>query len=179
GGELEPPEDAPERLKKKAGAFVTIHTHPERRLRGCIGYPEPHYPLIVAVIKAAIAAATQDPRFPPLRTGELERCTLELSVLTPPRALEVPPARLPEVVKVGEHGIIVEKGLRRGLLLPQVAVEEGWDSQEFLSHGCIKAGLLPDCWFDEDTKVYTFTAQVFSEVSPGGEVRLSAASCRR
>jgi len=173
------PGDVPEHLIKRAGAFVTIHTHPEHRLRGCIGYPEPHYPLAVAVVKAAIAAATQDPRFPPLTLEELRRCTIEVSVLTPPELVNAPPSRLPELIKVGEHGIIIERGLRRGLLLPQVAVEEGWDSEEFLSHGCIKAGLLPDCWFDESTKVYTFTATVFSEVSPGGEVELSAASCQR
>ncbi len=179
GVELEPPEDAPERLREKAGAFVTIHTYPEHRLRGCIGYPEPHYPLVEAVIKSAIAAATQDPRFPPVSLEELERCTLELSVLTPPEPLNAPPSKLPEAVRVGEHGIIVEKGLRRGLLLPQVAVEEGWSSEEFLSHGCIKAGLLPDCWFEESTRVYTFTATVFAEVSPGGEVKLMEASCQR
>jgi hypothetical protein len=169
--ELSPPEDAPEKLKEKAGVFVTLETYPTHELRGCIGYPEPIYPLVEATIKAAIAAATQDPRFYPVSLRELEHCTIEVSVLTKPKLLKVSsPREYPEKVKVGKHGLIVEKGLARGLLLPQVPVDEGWTSEEFLSHTCMKAGLMPDCWLDKETKIYTFEGIVFAETSPRGDV---------
>ncbi|NOZ59144.1 MAG: TIGR00296 family protein [Euryarchaeota archaeon] len=172
GRELEPPGDAPEKLRQKAGVFVTLERYPEHELRGCIGYPEPVYPLVEATIRAAISAATQDPRFPPVSPGELERCTVEVTVLTAPRLLEVEsPRQYPEKVQVGRHGLIVERGLARGLLLPQVPVDHGWTAEEFLSHTCIKAGLMPDCWLEEGTKIYTFEGIVFAETSPGGEVR--------
>ena len=140
-------------------------------LRGCIGYPEPVYPLVEATIKAAIAAATQDPRFYPVSLKELGHCIIEVSVLTKPELLKVDsPKEYPEKVEVGRHGLIVERGLARGLLLPQVPVDEGWTSEEFLSHTCMKAGLMPDCWLDEETKIYTFEGIVFAETSPKGEV---------
>ena len=169
--ELAVPEDVPEKLRKKAGVFVTLETYPAHELRGCIGYPEPIYPLVEATIKAAIAAATQDPRFYPLSPEELEHCTIEVSVLTPPKLLKVSsPREYPEKIEVGRHGLIVERGFARGLLLPQVPVDEGWSTEEFLSHTCMKAGLMPDCWLDEGTKIYTFEGIVFAETSPGGEV---------
>ncbi len=169
--ELPVPGDAPEKLKEKAGVFVTLETYPMHELRGCIGYPEPVYPLVEATIKAAIAAATQDPRFYPVSLKELGHCTIEVSVLTKPELLKVDsPKEYPEKVEVGRHGLIVERGLARGLLLPQVPVDEGWTSEEFLSHTCMKAGLMPDCWLDEETKIYTFEGIVFAETSPKGEV---------
>ncbi len=171
GRKLSPPEDAPEKLMEKAGVFVTLESYPAHELRGCIGYPEPVYPLVEATIKAAIAAATQDPRFYPLSLRELEHCTVEVSILTKPELMEVrSPREYPEKIEVGKHGLIVERGFARGLLLPQVPVDERWSTEEFLSHTCVKAGLMPDCWLDEETKIYRFEGIVFAEVSPKGEV---------
>ncbi len=171
GVELPPPEDAPRKLREKAGVFVTLEEYPGHELRGCIGYPEPVYPLVEATIKAAISAATQDPRFPPLTLEELGHCTVEVTVLTKPELLVVEsPREYAGKIEVGKHGLIVERGLAKGLLLPQVPVDHAWSVEEFLSHTCLKAGLLPDCWLEEGTKIYTFEGRVFAETSPGGEV---------
>ncbi|ASJ09859.1 AMMECR1 domain-containing protein [Thermococcus sp. P6] len=174
GRVIKPPEDTPRELMEKMGVFVTLNRHglpPERALRGCIGFPLPIYPLAEATIKAAIYSASEDPRFPPVREDELDDLVVEVSVLTPPELIEGPPVERPLKVKVGRDGLIVEKGIYSGLLLPQVPVEWGWDEEEFLSQTCWKAGLPPDCWLDEDTRVYRFTAEVFEEEKPGGQVR--------
>lgn len=176
-------EDAPERLKNKAGVFVTLETYPHRELRGCIGFPEPVYPLVEGTIKAAIAAAVEDPRFPPMQhRAEMDSITVEVSILTPPELIKVStPQEYPSKVVVGRHGLIVEKGYARGLLLPQVAVEQGWDAEEFLTYTCLKAGLPADCWIDSETRVYRFEGVVFREVEPRGRVveeKLTDKSCR-
>ncbi len=156
---------------ERAGAFVTLKTHPDGRLRGCIGYPEPVLPLSRAVVRAAISAATQDPRFYPLTPAELPRVTVEVSVLTPPEPLMAEDReRLPEMIVVGRDGLIVRAGPWSGLLLPQVPVEWGWDSREFLDQTCLKAGLSPGCWRRPDVEVLRFTAIVFAEESPLGRV---------
>lgn len=162
------------KVEKPYGAFVTLSTYPHRGLRGCIGYPEPILPLYKAVIRAAIAAAFEDPRFPPLQEDELDRITVEVSILTPPERIDdMVDSRfeIPELVEVGRHGLIVRKGLYSGLLLPQVAVEYHWNSEEFLGQTCIKAGLWVDCWLKEGTEVYRFSAEIFEEVSPKGRVQ--------
>lgn len=172
------PADTPERLREKAGVFVTIEKiqrdftgMPRRVLRGCIGFPEPVMPLIEATIEAAIAAATEDPRFEPMLPEELRSVVFEVSVLTPPKILEYEnPEELVEKVKVGRDGIIVERGLLRGLLLPQVPIEYSWGVEEYLSNACIKAGLPPDAWRTSRIKVYTFRARIFAEVYPEGDV---------
>ena len=172
------PADTPERLREKAGVFVTIEKiqrdftgMPRRVLRGCIGFPEPVMPLIEATIEAAIAAATEDPRFEPMLPEELRSVVFEVSVLTPPKILEYEnPEELVEKVKVGRDGIIVERGLLRGLLLPQVPSEYNWGVEEYLSNACIKAGLPPDAWRTSRIKVYTFRARIFAEVYPEGDV---------
>ncbi|MFB3765394.1 MAG: TIGR00296 family protein [Methanotrichaceae archaeon] len=153
---------------EKRGVFVTIHE--EGELRGCIGYPQPVLPLGRAIVDSAINASSRDPRFPPVRPGELPRLEVEVTILTKPEPYNVPKKKLPEVVRVGKDGLIVSKGMYSGLLLPQVAPEWGWDSLEFLSQTCMKAGLPPDAWLDEDTEVLHFEAQIFSEVAPGREV---------
>ncbi|MEE8168112.1 MAG: TIGR00296 family protein [Candidatus Hydrothermarchaeales archaeon] len=165
------PQDTPEKLREKAGVFVTLQTYPTKALRGCIGYPEPVLPLVEATIKAAISSATGDPRFPSLLRDELDKTLIEVSILTPSELIQVssPKDYLTEI-EIGKHGLIAEKGFNRGLLLPQVPVDEGWGIEEFLSHTCVKAGLLPDSWYDEDTKIHRFSGIVFSEVEPGGEV---------
>lgn len=142
-------------LDRARGAFVTLKVDGE--LRGCIGFPLPHGPLAATVQEAAVLAASQDYRFEPLRLEEMGGLKIEISVLSLPR-----PVRNPDEVEVGTHGIIVSKGSNRGLLLPQVPGEYGWDRETFLRHGCLKAGLPEDAW-RKGAKIEVFTAQVFSE----------------
>jgi hypothetical protein len=163
--------EVPECFNKKSGVFVTINKYPSHELRGCIGYPEPHKLLIDALIDSAKSAATRDPRFPPMGADELDKVVVEVSLLTPPELIKVSkPKDYPKNIKIGEDGLIVEKGMYRGLLLPQVPVEWKWDLEEFLSHTCMKAGLMPDCWLDKNVKIYKFSAKIFSEKTPGGDV---------
>ena len=163
-------EELGEKFREKSGAFVTILTYPDRDLRGCIGIPEPIYDLKTSIVESA-RSATRDPRFPPLRESELPKVIIEVTILTPPRLVEVKnPREYLEKIKVGRDGLIAEKGFYRGLLLPQVPVEWGWDVEEFLSQTCIKAGLPPDAWIDEDTKIYSFQGQIFAEKEPYGDV---------
>jgi AmmeMemoRadiSam system protein A len=138
-----------------AGAFVTLRIRGE--LRGCIGYPEPELPLIEAVERCAASAAVSDPRFPPVSLSEWEQIDLEISVLGP---IE-PVGGIPEI-EVGRHGLIVEFGRRRGLLLPQVAVEWQWNASEFAAQTCTKAGLPRDAWH-KGAKLFRFEAEVFGE----------------
>jgi len=162
------PSDVPPKLVRKGMAFVTIETvvNGHRELRGCIGFLKPLYPLAETVINAAIAAATEDPRFPPLTPSELGRIVIEVSVLSTSRRVSNPR----EEVVVGKHGIVVSRGWFSGTLLPQVPVEYCWDVETFLAEGCLKAGLYPDCWLDPSTRIEVYTARVFQELSPGGEV---------
>ena len=167
-------ENISEKLLQPCGVFVTINTlkDGDKELRGCIGYPYPTTPLAQAVIESAISSATQDPRFYPLSLSELDNVVFEVSVLTPPQLIEAkkPSEYLTKIV-VGKDGLIVEKGMFKGLLLPQVPVEWEWNEEEFLCQCCIKAGLPPDNWLIEGTKVYKFQAIVFEEKKPKGEVR--------
>ena len=145
-----------DRLKERRGVFVTLHEQGE--LRGCIGYIEAVKPLYLAVSEMAVAASTEDPRFPPVTAGELADIDIEITVLSPLRRITDP-----ESVVVGHHGLVVRKGRSSGLLLPQVPVEQGWDRLEFLEGTCRKAWLPPDAWKDKDTELYVFTGQVFGE----------------
>jgi AmmeMemoRadiSam system protein A len=145
-----------ELLKKKCGAFVTLHR--QGALRGCIGYVVAGKPLIQTVVEVAQSSAFNDPRFPALSSDELEQIDIEISVLSPLRRIESI-----EQIRVGEHGIVMTNGFRSGLLLPQVATEYGWDRDTFLTHTCQKAGLPSDCWHSPDTEIEIFSAVVFSE----------------
>jgi uncharacterized protein len=159
---IEVPKNTPASLKEEMGAFVTLDR--DGQLRGCIGIPEPIKPLVNAVIEVAISAAIQDPRFPPVKIGELEEIHLEVSVLTKPEIIEVDkPSEYPDKINVGEDGLIVERDFYRGLLLPQVAIEWKWDVEEFLCNTCMKAGLNSDCWLDPQVKIYKFHSQIFQE----------------
>jgi len=161
------PKDYSNVFDEPRGVFVTIHTYPERSLRGCIGFVEPRFPLIKALVEAAIASA-QDPRFPPLEKKELNRIIVEVSVLTRPEPIKVKnPREYPKKIRIGKDGLIVKKGFHSGLLLPQVANEHGLGEEDFLMHTCMKAGLLPDAWMDKDTQVFKFQSLVFSEKKPG------------
>ena len=141
-------------LLEPRGAFTTLHLN--GALRGCIGFIEPLYPLWETVQETARAAAFDDPRFPSVTSGELPEIQLELSVMSLLRPIR------PEDVVVGVHGLIVSQYGRRGLLLPQVAPEWGWDRETFLSQTCVKAGLPPDAWRKGAT-LEAFTAEVFGE----------------
>jgi uncharacterized protein (TIGR00296 family) len=163
-----PKVELPASFEDLSGVFVTLKEDGD--LRGCIGYPYPDLPLSKALMDAAVQAATQDPRFPRVRGAELERIAVEVTVLSEPEPLKVKPMDRPKHVKIGRDGIIVEYGLYRGLLLPQVPVEHGWGPEEYLEYGCLKAGISPDMWVDERTKVYIFQGQIFQEKAPGGEV---------
>jgi uncharacterized protein len=170
--EKTPEFDVPKIFEQKSGVFVTLTTYPEDELRGCIGYPEPIMPLIDAIKDSAISASSRDPRFPAVRPNELKKIKVEVSLLTPPVEICVDkPSKFVECVKVGEDGLIVQRSWARGLLLPQVPIEWGWDTEEFLCQTCIKAGLTPDSWLQEGTKLFKFQAEVFSESKPGGEVK--------
>ena len=137
------------------GAFVTLK---ERgRLRGCIGYIEPVAPLDVTIIQTAIYAAVRDSRFEPVSAAELNRLEYEISVLTP-----LEEVTNPSLIRVGKHGLVIEKNGRKGLLLPQVPVENDWDREEFLAQACLKAGLPKDAW-KKGAKIQSFEAIVFKE----------------
>ncbi len=144
-------------FQEKRGVFVTLKKH--ETLRGCIGYPEPIYPLINALLDSSISAAVRDPRFPPVTAEEMNDITVEVTVLTKPQKIDPDPQN----VTIGEDGLMVEKGMFKGILLPQVPVEWEWNAEEFLCQTCIKAGLPPDCWLDGDTIMYKFQGQIFSE----------------
>lgn len=164
------PVEIPKAFEEKSGAFVTLNDHPSGLLRGCIGYPQPFFPLVKSIEKGAEGAA-EDPRFPGMRPDELDRVTVEVSILTPPQLIEVKkPKDLTKHVTPGTDGLSVAQGPYRGLLLPQVAAEYGWDAAEFLSEACMKAGLLADAWLDPATRVYKFQAEVFAETKPRGPV---------
>lgn len=152
------------------GVFVTLSRYPSGDLRGCIGYPYPVMPLGEALVGAA-RSACHDPRFPDLGRSELDGITVEVTLLTPPRDIDFSgPSDLLSKVRVGRDGLIIECRGRRGLLLPQVPVEWGWDAEEYLANLSVKAGLPPSAWTWDGARIQSFEGEVFSELSPGGEV---------
>ncbi|MDR1992120.1 MAG: TIGR00296 family protein [Nitrososphaerota archaeon] len=170
----QPPKDLSPKLLEKCGAFVTINTLTDgkQELRGCIGYPYPTNPLVDAIIDSAINAATKDPRFEPLTIDELDKVIFEVSVLTPPELIQTDnPKEYVHKIKVGEDGLIIGHGWHKGLLLPQVPLEWGWDEEEFLCQCCVKAGLPPDRWLTKDVKIYKFKAIIFEEETPNGGIK--------
>jgi uncharacterized protein (TIGR00296 family) len=161
--------DTPE----KAGVFVTLNyvTRSRREyLRGCIGFPLPEKPLYQGVVETAIAAATEDPRFPPLDMQELDNTIFEVSILSPPQQITANPAEYGKEIWIGKDGLILHWRFGSGLLLPQVPLELKWDVEQYLANICYKAGAPPDVWLDPITKLYKFQATVFKEVEPKGEV---------
>ncbi|NDB92542.1 MAG: TIGR00296 family protein [Nitrososphaeria archaeon] len=160
--------DIESKLSFDAGLFVTLNS--KNDLRGCIGFPLPRK-ISQALPEAAIAAATEDPRFSPVDKSELNKITFEVTILTPPEEIMInDKSKLPEKIKVGKDGLIIKQGHNSGLLLPQVPVEYGWNEQEFLSHTCQKAGLPSDCWMQKQTKVYSFEGIIFKEENPNGKI---------
>ena len=152
------------------GVFVTLKK--DNGLRGCIGFPDAVYPLYDGIVRAALSAAFSDPRFPPLDKEEFKSVTIEISLLTRPTVMEVRnPEEYIQKIKVGKDGIIVRGTFQSGLLLPQVAVEQGWDAKKFLEQTCIKAGLPKNTWKDFDAcNVLKFEGAVFAEESPDGNI---------
>jgi AmmeMemoRadiSam system protein A len=158
-GEPLPEVPQEEVFRRNGGAFVTLKI--KGSLRGCIGHFTGTGSLGKTVVDMAAAAAVGDPRFPSVRPGEVDRLTIDISILSP-----MEPAR-PDDVIPGTHGLYVKRGYRAGTLLPQVADEEGWDRETFLAHTCLKAGLPPDSWKNDDVQIYTYTAEVFGDGEKG------------
>lgn len=156
-------------FSEKRGVFVTLHSWPEKQLRGCIGFPEPVMPLKEAVIEAAKSAAYEDPRFEPI--GEKEEYIVEVSVLTLPEEIKAKnPEEYIDAIEIGKHGLIAECDGKRGLLLPQVFPEWNADARKALEMTCEKAGLEKNAWKRKDCKILKFEAQIFIEDSPNGKV---------
>jgi len=146
-------------LNTECGAFVTIHNG--GNLRGCIGNITANTPLWQTVRNMAVEASTRDPRFPPITSRELDDIDIEVSALSPLRQIKDI-----DEVEIGRHGILIRKGLNQGLLLPQVATENGFDRISFLEHTCMKAGLPRNCYRDRDCQIFIFSATVFGEQEP-------------
>ena len=160
GEKLEIPDDHPLELEEKYGVFVTLNKNDD--LRGCIGYAEPIETVLQATIDVAIAAAFNDPRFPQVSDEEYPNLDFEVTVLTKPEMIIVAhPDQYFEEIEIGVDGLIIQKGYSRGLLLPQVAVENAFDTETFLEHTCMKAGISADSWMDESCDVYKFQGQIF------------------
>ena len=163
-----------EKLSIPCGVFVTLNKveGSSHSLRGCIGFPYPVKPLADAVAEVAVSAALRDPRFSPVSKAEMDSIVIEVSVLTPPELLSVErPDQYPSLIEIGRDGLIVARGQNRGLLLPQVPVEWGWDAEEFLTQCCLKARLQPDAWLLPGTEISRFRAIIFSEDEPREEVK--------
>lgn len=155
-----------------AGVFVTLNyvtRFKEEHLRGCIGFPMPGL-LQQSVIQAAIAAATQDPRFPPVDMAELGSTIFEVSVLTVPEELKCSPADYASRIAIGRDGLMLRWKNGSGLLLPQVPLELKWDVNEYLANICYKAGAPLEALHDSSSRLYTFQALVFKELEPLGKV---------
>ena len=169
------PEDIKQKFGAKYGAFVTLNKFnvSSNPLRGCIGYIEPKFSLYDVVHRVSVSSAVEDPRFPTVSIKEMDEIVIEVSILTPPKLIEVSdPGEYLQKIVIGRDGLIAEQGMRRGLLLPQVPVDQGrnWDVKTFLDHTCQKAWLSSDAWKEKSTKIYSFQAILFEEKEPRGEI---------
>ncbi len=171
GGRSSPaelPADPTGLFREHRGVFVTWYAHPSHGLRGCVGFPRPVLPLATGLPEAAVAAALDDPRFPSVTLAELGALVVEVSVLSPFESLGID--QRPTGVKVGRDGLVIESDAASGLLLPQVAPEQGWSATEFLEGVCEKAGLPPTAWRSPRAQLFRFTTEAFAERSPDGPV---------
>ena len=157
-------------LTERDGVFVTLEHYPTRALRGCIGFPMAVAPIGEAVIDAAKAAAFEDPRFVQVSHKELDRLLIEVSVLTCPEEITGHAESRYKMIKVGCDGLIAKYGMHEGLLLPIVAVEQGWSARQFLDEVCVKAGISANSWMQPSVKLFSFQTQVFREEEPGGKI---------
>ena len=161
-------------VSQKAGVFVTLNylSNNKEYLRGCVGFPLAEKTLHQSVIEAAIAAATQDPRFEPIDKKDIENIIFEVSVLSPPEKIEVQnPKDYKNHIKIGRDGLILKCKYGSGLLLPQVPVELNWDIDEYLANICYKAGAPPDAWLLPESQLYKFGAIIYREFEPNGNVK--------
>jgi uncharacterized protein len=161
-------------LTQKAGVFVTLNylSNDKEYLRGCVGFPLAEKTLHQSVIEAAIAAATQDPRFEPIDKKDIENIIFEVSVLSPPEKIEVQnPKDYKNHIQIGRDGLILKCKYGSGLLLPQVPVELNWDINEYLANVCYKAGAPPDAWLMPESQLYKFGAVIYKEFEPNGNVK--------
>ena len=169
GSRMKLESDLEEKFSFNSGVFVTLN-NPDG-LRGCIGFPMPEKKLSHAIVEGAIAAATEDPRFPSVKTNELNDIVFEVTILTPPVEIDVSdPMEYLEKIKVGRDGLIIKHSFSSGLLLPQVPIEYGWDVKAFLQHTCEKAGLARDTWKNESVKIEKFEGIIFKEETPNGVI---------
>lgn len=149
-------------LSERCGVFVTLHVR--GRLQGCIGVTEPNEPLGEAVVRCAVSAALEDPRFSPMKEPQLEEMSIEISLLS-----SLDPI-LPEAIETGRHGLLVVNHAQRGLLLPKVATEHGLTCEQFIEETCRKAGLPRQAWKDPETRLFGFTCEVFSDTAASGKI---------
>ena len=169
GNRLKLESEYKEKFSFNSGVFVTLN-NPDG-LRGCIGFPMPDKKLSHGIIDAAISAATEDPRFSPVKTNELNDIVFEVTVLTPPDEIVVTdPTEYLGKIKVGRDGLIIKHSFSSGLLLPQVPIEYDWSVEEFLQHTCEKAGLARDTWKNENIKIEKFEGIIFKEETPNGVI---------
>ena len=172
---IEVPLDIKNKFSEKYGVFVTLNEYKANgnTLRGCIGYIEPVYSLYEVIHRVSISSAVEDFRFRSVTINDMDKIIIEISILTPPKLIEIiDPKEYFDKIEIGRDGLIAEKGMRRGLLLPQVPIDHGrnWDVNTFLNHTCNKAGLSENAWKDKQTKIYSFQAILFEELEPRGEV---------
>lgn len=167
---ITPPKTNFPNLLEKRGVFCTLLVHPENKLRGCIGLIVPEKSLINATIESS-CSATQDPRFPPLNLEELNKVIIELTILTQLQKISVSePRDYLNEIKIGEDGLCLKYHYNTSVFLPQVPVEQSWDTKTYLSKLCLKAGLTEDSWVTQPIRLYKFQAQIFSESEPDGKV---------
>jgi len=160
----------PDVFNEPHGVFTTLHTYPSKLLRGCIGIPEPIMALKNALVESS-QSVTHDPRFPVLQAEELDHIIVEITILTKPEIITSKNNEVVNTIHVGRDGLIIEQGFFKGLLLPQVPIEQQWDAQTFIEHTCLKAGLPKDAWLNENTIIKKFTGQIFSEEKPYGAIK--------
>ena len=170
GKRIELSNEIKSKFSYKSGVFVTLNK--KENLRGCIGFPTPDRILHQSLVDAAMASATEDPRFPPVIHEELDEIIFEVTALTPPIEIKVKdPSEYPKMIKIGRDGLIVKWEHGAGLLLPQVPVEYGWNEEEFLGHTCEKAGAPSNYWKQKSTMVLKFEGIVFKEIKPHGPIK--------
>ncbi len=172
---MEVPSNIKNKYYDKYGVFVTLNEYNAEGnpLRGCIGYIEPVYPLYEVIHRVSISSAVEDYRFNSVTFKDMDNIIIEISILTPPKLIEVmDPKEYFDKIVIGRDGLIAEKGMKRGLLLPQVPIDHGrnWDVETFLKHTCNKTGLSENAWKDKQTKIFSFQAILFEELKPRGEV---------
>ncbi|HME55207.1 MAG TPA: TIGR00296 family protein [Candidatus Lokiarchaeia archaeon] len=175
GSQMVTPEDCPyPKLLEESGVFVTLRKFGQSdsmSLRGCIGMIEARDSLLMGVIKMAIAAGLEDPRFPEVQESELDHLVFEITAMTVPKLLTTKdPEAIKNSIKIGRDGVIMEQGHQRGLFLPQVPVEQNWDIETYLPEACRKAWLPRDAWKEKSTKIYTFQGEIFEEEKPRGHI---------